>query len=158
LQGVLRHKRRRFLRLIKRGSPVHPDTQDVLRSLAHLDMALVTSSARGETSAILHAADLLRYFKAVVCLEDVKSPKPDPEPYLLAMRRMAVSHGIAFEHSAAGKASARAAGLDVIEISRPSEFCSILRSEFLPTAAVAGSNAAAMSPGDASHVTDQVIR
>jgi beta-phosphoglucomutase-like phosphatase (HAD superfamily) len=46
----------------------------------------------------------------------VKELKPAPDPYLLAVKRLGVERALAIEDSAAGIASARAAGLDVIEL------------------------------------------
>ena len=66
------------------------------------------------------------FFNTVVCSDDVRKTKPDPEPYVLAMRNLAVTQGIAFEDSSAGKASARAAGLKVVEVSSPSALASII--------------------------------
>lgn len=129
---LLAAKRTKFCALIKQAPPVHPDTQKVLSLVAHLNVALVTSSTKMETCAILETASLSQYFKAIVCFEDVQNPKPHPEPYLVAMRRMKVRDGIAFEDSSAGRASARSAGLKVIEVSNPSEIFSIVRSNILP--------------------------
>ena len=40
--------------------------------------------------------------------------KPDPEPYLLAARRLGVNRPLVVEDSATGAASGRAAGFDVV--------------------------------------------
>ena len=54
-------------------------------------------------------------FDATVCAADVRRGKPDPEPYLLAARRLGVHPGgcVALEDSPNGIASAEAAGCAV---------------------------------------------
>jgi HAD superfamily hydrolase (TIGR01509 family) len=128
--SLLAEKRQRFVSMA-RQCPIDIDTCAVLRAVKDWQVALVTSSTRLETFALIEAAGLSHCFKAMVCLDDVSRAKPDPEPYLLAKKLLAVAYGVAFEDSASGRASAQAAGLDVIEISGPAEFCSVMRAEFL---------------------------
>lgn len=74
-------------------------------------------------------AEISQCFESVVCLEDVTNPKPAPEPYLVAMERLGVSTGFAFEDSESGKRSARSAGLQVVEISNPRDLPAVVRSK-----------------------------
>ena len=129
---ILEAKRKQFCTIVSTVSLFHPDIVDVLRLIAHWDIALVTSSTRMETFAVLAGAGLSTLFKTIICLEDVQRPKPDPQPYLVAMHRLSVRDGFAFEDSSVGSISARAAGLAVIEVRAPSEVCAVIRSEFLP--------------------------
>ena len=58
-------------------------------------------------------------FDAVISAHEVAAPKPSPEPYLEACRRLEVVAGpevIALEDSPTGVAAARAAGLTVIGV------------------------------------------
>ena len=64
---------------------------------------------------------------AVVYGNEVKALKPDPEPYRTAMERLGVIRGIAFEDSAAGIASATAAGCEVVEVRHPDEVPGLIR-------------------------------
>ena len=75
------------------------------------------------------------FFQTLVCLEDVRNPKPDPEPYLIAMRRLGVGEGIAFEDSHSGSVSAAAAGLEVITIGTSSDLPNAVRSRLTPLVA-----------------------
>jgi beta-phosphoglucomutase len=84
-------------------------------------LAVVTSSGRREVEPILENAGILNRLGAVVYGDDVKNLKPAPDPYLLAVERLGVSRALAIEDSQAGIASARAAGLDVIELVRQSD-------------------------------------
>jgi beta-phosphoglucomutase-like phosphatase (HAD superfamily) len=57
-------------------------------------------------------------FGVTVCGEDVRRPKPDPEPYLLAATRLGVPAAgcVVLEDSPTGIAAARAAGCPVIAV------------------------------------------
>jgi HAD superfamily hydrolase (TIGR01509 family) len=62
---------------------------DALRARG-LPMAVVSSRRRGPLEWGLRAAGLRPYFDAVIGLEDVARPKPDPEGLLLAARGLGV--------------------------------------------------------------------
>lgn len=84
-------------------------------------LAVVTSSGRREVEPILENASILGKLDTVVYGDDVQNLKPAPDPYLLAVERLGVTRALAIEDSQAGIASARAAGLDVIELRRQSD-------------------------------------
>ena len=128
-QEILAEKRRRFADLVRYQIPVPKSTIDLLEQLGHHRCALVTSSSREEALSILSGAGIAGRFETVVCLDDVQLPKPDPQPYLLAMRRMSVTGGIAFEDSPSGEASARAAGLRTVRVGAPAELLSLVRAQ-----------------------------
>ena len=80
--------------------------------------ALVTTSDRQNTDAVLAALDLTGAFDAIVTADDVERTKPDPEGYRLAMSRLgatpATSLGV--EDSPAGLRGAIAADLPVLAV------------------------------------------
>ena len=100
------------------------DARSAIRKVAAfgLAQAAVSNSHRAIVVANLDALGVADGMAAVVALEDVDHPKPDPEPYVLAARKLGVSPAqmIAVEDSATGAASARAAGCRVIGLSRGS--------------------------------------
>jgi len=110
-------------------APPFPDTLPAL--LADLDprypMAVVSSSGTGEIEPLLETGGLRRYFRTVVGGGDVRRHKPAPDPYLLAAERLAVKNPLVLEDSAAGIASGRAAGFEVLEIPHPSRVAELLR-------------------------------
>ncbi len=55
-----------------------------------LNLALVTSETRAEFEIIDKSLNLFNYFEYVICLEDVKMPKPNPDPLYLVMNRFGV--------------------------------------------------------------------
>ena len=96
-----------------------------LRAAAVLDAAngkarcaLVSSGNRRGVTAILTALGWSDRFKAIVTGDDVENGKPDPEPYLRAAQLLGVTpeRCVALEDTAAGIASAQAAGMTAIDV------------------------------------------
>lgn len=125
--AILDEKTRWLMCAIDARPLIHPEIAALVHEFADIPKALVTSSRRAETFAILQAGGLQKCFQAVICMEDVSRFKPDPEPYLAAMTAVGATRGLAFEDSAAGRASAAAATLEVVEIRAPSELPKIVR-------------------------------
>lgn len=62
--------------------------------------------------------DFLNHFDIVISGDDIQYPKPDPEPYLTALKRLAISatECIVIENAPLGIKSAKAAGLKTVAI------------------------------------------
>jgi HAD superfamily hydrolase (TIGR01509 family) len=90
-------------------------------------LAVVSSSSCSEIEPLLVAGGVREHFDTVVGGGDVTSQKPSPEPYLLAASRLGVDKALVLEDSAAGIASGRAAGFEVLTVRHPSEVASLLR-------------------------------
>ncbi len=99
-----------------------PGARELLTEVraAGLAAALVTSTHRNLVSTALQTIGRDR-FDAIVCGDDVARAKPDPEPYRLALRLLAVAprQAVAIEDSPAGSSSARSAG--IVTLAVPSE-------------------------------------
>lgn len=95
--------------LLKRLAAKHP-------------VAVVSGSSRRTVDEMLRLAGVEREVQLVVATEDTPRGKPDPAPYLLAASRLGVppEDCLAFEDSAAGVRSAKAAGMRVVALRRPS--------------------------------------
>jgi beta-phosphoglucomutase len=97
----------------------------LVQLLARLDgpyrLAVVSSSSTMEIEPLLIAGGIRRHFGAIVGGESVKRHKPFPEPYLLAAERLGVRTALVLEDSAAGIASGRAAGFEVIPVKHPNQ-------------------------------------
>ena len=98
------------------GIPLKPFARELLDLIA-LPRAIATSSGR-ESAARKLAVSRLPAFAHVVTFDDVDRPKPAPDPYLLAARLLGVDPAscLAFEDSDTGAASARAAGMTVVQV------------------------------------------
>ncbi|MFN8217566.1 MAG: HAD family phosphatase [Solirubrobacterales bacterium] len=82
-------------------------------------IALVSNSPLVFVERSLELAGFATHFDAVVSAHEVAAPKPAPDPYLEACRRLGVEPGpdvVALEDSPPGVAAARAAGLTVIGV------------------------------------------
>jgi len=90
-------------------------------------LAVVSSSSCSEIEPLLEAGGLRAHFDTVVGGEQVARHKPAPDPYLLAARRLDVTHALVLEDSPAGIASGRAAGFEVLAVERPSDVPDLLR-------------------------------
>ncbi len=90
-------------------------------------LAVVSSSSSTEIEPLLVAGGLRQHFETVVGGDHVQRHKPDPEPYLLAAKRLGVTRALVMEDSAAGLASGRAAGFEVLQVRHPSEVPELLR-------------------------------
>ncbi|MGA3188503.1 MAG: HAD family phosphatase [Bryobacteraceae bacterium] len=118
-QALFRHK-------LTLQSPFSSTTTDLIAELApHYKLAVVSSSARTEVEPPLIRAGIREYFQALVCGKEAVNLKPAPDPYLLAAKLLNSSTPLVVEDSAAGEASGRAAGFEVLRItsaeSMPSE-------------------------------------
>ena len=84
--------------------------------------ALVTNGPRPNVEHTLEVLGLTASFDCLILGEDLPRAKPDPLPYLEALRRLGVAAGqaMAFEDSAPGAVAALAAGVFTIEITGPS--------------------------------------
>ena len=110
------------------GSPFLPETAELIHSLhPNYALAVVSSSSTEEIEPMLEAGGLRQHFRTVVGGNQVKMQKPAPEPYLLAAERLGVRRALVLEDSAAGVASGRAAGFEVLSVSHPSGVPRLLR-------------------------------
>jgi HAD superfamily hydrolase (TIGR01509 family) len=73
----------------------------------------------------------MREYLKIVGGENVKRHKPAPEPYLLAAERLGVTRALVIEDSAAGVASGRAAGFEVMTVKHPREVAGMVRERIL---------------------------
>lgn len=85
-----------------------------------MPMAVASAGPGPVVRAALEAAGLLELFEAVVTVEDVVAPKPEPDLFLEAAARMKVPAGscLVFEDSPQGFKAARAAGMMVVDVNR----------------------------------------
>lgn len=117
VDAVVAAKQGHTLRLIP--LMVKPDAAKGLLLLTLLglgfDLACVSNCTRANLNALLDAAAMTTPFAVTISNEDVEHPKPAPDPYLLAMQRLALSSDecIAVEDNQRGIDAAVSAGLRV---------------------------------------------
>jgi beta-phosphoglucomutase len=115
-------KRELFRTRTMEAPPFQPGLSEFLEELrSEYKLAVVTSSGRTEIEPLLEIGGLRRYFDTLVCAGDTSRHKPAPDPYLLAAQRLRARTALVVEDSAAGIASGRAAGFEVVAIQSPAE-------------------------------------
>lgn len=116
---LLAERTKRFLALASDGRTVSDEAREAVQAACEaVPVAIVSGAFRVEIDAILEGAGLSALPRAVVALEDVTHPKPDPEAYLIAAERLGVApeEMVAFEDTAVGIAAAKSAGLRCVAV------------------------------------------
>ncbi len=101
------------------GVPVYPDAVWLARSIP-LPRAVASNSFRWRLDSVLSASGLAGWIGPSVAGDEVRSPKPAPDVYLEAIRRLGVEPEVVLvvEDSAPGIAAARSAGCRVVGVDR----------------------------------------
>lgn len=103
-----------------RGIDAMPGAVDLVRELrdAARQMAVASNSFHRLVDLALAGSELEGAFDIVVAADDVEHPKPAPDLFLEACRRLEVepADAVAIEDSPTGVASAKAAGMFVIGV------------------------------------------
>ena len=114
----LRKQRDRiYQQLLAAQSCVNDGAEAVVRALhGRVAMGVVTGSLRQHFEAAHAKSGLMKFMDFVLTREDYAKSKPDPEPYLTAMKRhhLRPDQCLVVEDSERGLASATAAGIDCI--------------------------------------------
>lgn len=109
-----------FLRLAQTVTilPVEPVLRIAEAHRGRLPLAVATGGTHRQVNGILDALNIREWFDAIVAAEDVARPKPAPDVFLEAARRLGVPPGEceAYEDGDAGLEAARAAGMAVVDV------------------------------------------
>lgn len=99
-----------------------PFAEDILVYLKenNIRIGLVTSSYRSTVDTVLGKHKLLDYFEFFVTRESVEFPKPNPEPYRLALTKLGLTGDscVAIEDTITGSRAALDAGLQLIAVTK----------------------------------------
>jgi HAD superfamily hydrolase (TIGR01509 family) len=106
---------------LEHGVEAMVGAREVLHTLKQrgTPIGLVSNSPLEFVRRSLEIVGIEDQFDVIISAHEVSAPKPSPEPYLEACRRLDVVAGpdvVAFEDSPTGVAAARAAGLTVIGV------------------------------------------
>ncbi len=117
--------------LFQKRMAAPPFEQELVGMLPELHrkyrLAVVSSSSSSEIEPLLVSGGIREHFDTIVGGESVQRHKPAPEPYLRAAERLGVRSALVLEDSAAGIASGRAAGFEVLRVGHPSEVAGLLK-------------------------------
>ncbi|MEU9880059.1 HAD family hydrolase [Streptomyces phaeochromogenes] len=101
---------------VEGGVHLLPGTRALLDSVPADRWAVVTSATRRLAEARLDEAGIRP--KTLIAADDITRGKPDPEPFLLAARRLGVDPArcVVFEDAPAGLQAGRAAGMTTVAL------------------------------------------
>jgi HAD superfamily hydrolase (TIGR01509 family) len=119
IAALHRRKNEHYAAIVEAGElRLRPGVALLLDELAAAGtrLAIATTTSRANLEVLLRAtlgAGALSRFEVAVCGEDVRRKKPDPEAYLLVLRRLRLpaARCVAVEDSANGLRAALAAGI-----------------------------------------------
>lgn len=129
-KSLIQFKRNWYINYLQSpGVPLNFGVKTFLENLCYnkKKKALVTSSKRVDVEKILVKHNLESFFNFLICAEDVERRKPDPQPYILAMKKFGIvdkeakKKVIIFEDSFVGLDAGLASGADVVGFSESAE-------------------------------------
>lgn len=111
-------KESRFEANIDQIEKITPVVNVVDEHFGRIPLAVGTGAIRRICMRMLEVAELSDRFQAIVAADDVQHHKPAPDTYLEAARRLGVkpSRCLVYEDTDPGIESARAAGMDVVDV------------------------------------------
>ena len=127
VRAISEEKGQRYRDLIHGNARAFPGVMQLLRVMkkGNYPLAIGTSAPPANVEAMSAQLGLSDYFDIVVCGEDVKESKPDPEIFLRAAKKLGVEprQCVVFEDSAHGVAAAKGAGMKCVAVtnSHPAE-------------------------------------
>jgi beta-phosphoglucomutase len=102
------------------GVTLLPGVRPLLEGLhaAGFKQAVGSSAPRANLDLILRLTDTLRFFDAVVSMEDTQRGKPDPQVFLVGAQKLGVppARCVVVEDAVAGVQAARAGGMKCIAV------------------------------------------
>lgn len=118
-QAVARHLYNELLAAIDE-TDLHllPGVEQTLSRLVDVPRAVASNAPRKLLQSVLKRLGIDNQFQVILGADDVESPKPAPDIYLLACARLGVPPGraLALEDSIIGISAALAAGMDVLAV------------------------------------------
>lgn len=116
--AVADEKEKRYADSLDSLQPVHAIVDIAEQHRGKMPMAVATGAHRWVATHSLTAVGIIDWFDLIVTFEDVAHPKPAPDTYLEAAKRLGIDphECLAFEDTDLGMQSARDAGMDVIDV------------------------------------------
>jgi HAD superfamily hydrolase (TIGR01509 family) len=120
----MKRKAEAYLESVTRHQVVFPGIPQFVRDASRAyPLAIASGALRHEIEYILETAGLRSAFQHITSAEDVTRGKPDPQPFLLALKalqqrnpRLAPASCLVIEDSLPGIRAARAAGMKVLAV------------------------------------------
>jgi HAD superfamily hydrolase (TIGR01509 family) len=115
----VRRKQILTAQMLSDSPQLYPGVLDLVQKLrGKVRLAVVSGTWTKNIKTVLEATGLARSFETILGKEDVTLVKPDPEVYVLALKRLRLPARsvVAIEDSPSGLSSARAAGIRTIAV------------------------------------------
>jgi HAD superfamily hydrolase (TIGR01509 family) len=122
INAFRQHRNAYYLKTISRKNRRKSGVLQTIKTLhKKFRLNVVTNSSTEHFNGVHASTELLPFFEVVVTRDDVRLPKPDPEPYLLALQKLNLSaeQAIVVEDSTLGIQAGQAAGIFTIGIRDP---------------------------------------
>lgn len=131
IQGLVRQKTKIFEQLARTEGRIIEGVREFLQMLSQnrVPTAICSGALRAEIELILDGAKLRSYFDVVVSAEEVKRGKPDPQGFVLALKKLnqrrvqpiGPGHCVVIEDSHWGLQAAKAADMRTIAVTNTYE-------------------------------------
>jgi len=117
-EAVTREKESRYMELIAEADEIPQVMQIVRENHGKIPMAVASGGTPETVEGILDHCGIRHYFDAIVTSEDVEKPKPAPDTFLEAARRINVAPEKcrAYEDADMGMKAILAAGMDAVDV------------------------------------------
>ena len=117
LEDLNKRKMNYFLRYLREHRPIFKELHSLIPELARrYQLGVATSSPHQVAEVVMEISGLKSHFQVIIAREDIRFPKPDPEIYFTAARRIGVrpSTCCVIEDSLPGIQAAKMAGMTVV--------------------------------------------
>jgi HAD superfamily hydrolase (TIGR01509 family) len=123
VESVARRKEELYYEILPQLQGVPEVLELIAAQHGKIPFAVVSGSTRDSVTQSLKALHLLDKFDVLVCAGDYSKGKPDPEPFLMAAKKLGVPPEtcLVFEDTEMGIESATAAGMQSVKILQPWE-------------------------------------
>lgn len=111
-------KENRLITILDRTKPIEPVVEVALRNKNKLPMAVASGGERETVLATLESIELGDFFDTVLTAADDVAPKPSPDIFLEAARRMNIEpqYCLVLEDGDAGVQAAKDAGMHILDV------------------------------------------
>jgi HAD superfamily hydrolase (TIGR01509 family) len=121
IEAVARRKEQLYYEVLPQLKAVPEVLEHIEARHGQIPFAVVSGSTRDSVTASLEALKILDRFDTLVCAGDYARSKPDPEPFLIAAKRLGKRPAdcLVFEDTHMGIQAATAAGMASVRIPQP---------------------------------------
>ena len=123
VEEVQRRKEGLYFEVLPELKAVPEVLEHINASYGQIPFAVVSGSTRDSVTASLTTLGILDRFETLVCAGDYARSKPDPEPFLIAAKRLGVAPEdcLVFEDTEMGIQAATSAGMASVKVLQPWE-------------------------------------